>query len=870
MSGFETPMMQQYLELKKEYNDCILFFRLGDFYELFLEDAELGAKLLGITLTSRDRGKDGKIPMAGVPYHAVDAYLAKLVSHGHKVAICEQVGEVTTGSLVERDVVRVVTPGTILEEGALNNKDNNYIVSISHNGKDLGIALADISTGEFRIMEYRGVKDLRLTLGEEFSRYSPKECILHSSHYNDPSFLKKVNFDKTINIYPFHNWDLFASDEKTAEGVISDHFEIKTLHTYKMEDSPNALLASAALIGYLRHTQKSSLKHIKSIQREFGGDNITLDRATIFNLELFNTIRNSKYEGSLLSVLDHTKTAMGGRLLKKWLVHPLADRQQVEFRHDGVDFFIHNSQERDTINSLLAGIYDIERILSRLSMGVGNPKIMISLKNSIRNILSIKSTCVEYSSPYLKEISENLPNEISRVSGVIERFIQDEPQTDVKGGGIIKSGVHNRLDELRNTINKSKEWISDYEDAQKKRTGINSLKVKFNQVFGYYIEVSKPNLSLVPKDYERKQTMVNAERFVTQELKEQEEIVLTAEEKINELEYELYMEIIKEVTKYTEYIQEAARNIAELDCIMSFAYISLRNQYVKPKFVNSGRIEIKDGRHPVVEQLLEDNAFVPNDVILDKKENQLLLITGPNMAGKSVFIRQVAIVSLMAQIGCFVPASSAKLSIVDKIFVRSGASDVITEGLSTFMVEMVEAAYILNNATSESLIVMDEIGRGTSTYDGISIASSIAQYLVTNYENGGPKTLFATHYHELQELEKKYTGVKNYQVVVKYEDGDPVFLHKVIEGGASHSFGLAVAKMAGVPHKVVSRAQVLLDKLENGSTNGASTLSQKQDNQKVELPNYLKEIKKLNINEITPLEAFEVLSNLQSELKEDG
>lgn len=814
-SSYETPMMQQYLKIKKEHSDCLLLFRLGDFYEMFMEDAQIGAKVLDITLTSRDRGKDGRIPMAGVPYHALDSYLSRLVKAGYKVAICEQVSEPNSKLLMDREVVRIVTSGTLVDERSLNKNENNYIVSVSLHGNIAGIAVADLSTGEFKASSHT-FDNLSQLIIQEFSRFNPAECVVSDEVYNNPYLLKHLIFDSKLNIYPFANWPLFASDEKTARIFLEQHFGVATLHAYSLHDEPASLTASAGLLGYLKHTQKGRVEHIKKIAKYSSSDSVILDRATLVNLELFSTIRSGNKEGTLLSVLNKTSTAMGSRMLKKWITYPENNKEEIEERYSSVDHFVKNRFDRQELANRLEKIHDIERLLSRLSVGLGNAKDLIKVKMSLRETSQIKQMISSVPSEHLKFLANNIADDCLLVEHLIQKYIVEDPPTDVKEGSLINSGVNTTLDNLRSEIASSKEWIENLEQQEKARTGITFLKVKFNKVFGYFIEITKSNLASVPENYIRKQTMVNAERYITPELKEKEELVLTADEKINDLEYNLFVEVVNEVLKKVEQIQQTSDAISELDCLVSFAEISEKNNYCLPKLNSKGILEIIEGRHPVVEQLTEHNSFVPNDTFLDSADNQLLIITGPNMAGKSVYIRQVALIVLMAHIGCFVPAKSAKISIVDRIFVRSGASDVITEGLSTFMVEMIEAAYILNHATKDSLIIMDEIGRGTSTYDGISIASAITEYLVSHYKDGGPKTLFATHYHELQLLAENHSAIKNVQMAVKHENGEPVFLHKVIPGGASHSFGLAVAKMAGVPDKVLKNAKSILDKLEAG------------------------------------------------------
>lgn len=731
---FSTPMMQQYAKIKKQYSDCLLFYRMGDFYELFMEDAHIGAQVLNITLTGRPKGKDGRIPMAGVPYHAVDAYLAKLVKAGYKVAICEQVSLPNKYGIVDREVVRIVTPGTVLDEKALEKKENNYIVSLDIKQDLLAFSFADLSTGYCGTYETQ-FSDLTQTIKDELSKLSPTECILKEELYNNPEFLRLLKHQAGLNIYPFADWDRFSSD---AQKVLKRHFSVATLAPFGIEENTLAQQTAAALLGYLENTQKTPVSHIKKITKITTSDHMLLDRSTMINLELFSTIRDHDIKGSLLSVLDYTHTPMGGRLLKSWIKKPLIDKTQVEKRHDAVSEVLDSHSFRHGVENLLKEIPDIERTLSRLSVQLGNARDCVNLKQALITVLAIRETLENAESQLLKDLYENISPQLSRVVSVIESKIVAEPPLDLKSGGLIRNGVSKELDTLRQTVSGSRDWILKLEADEREKTGISSLKVRFNKVFGFYIEISKANLHLVPDHYLRKQTLVNGERFITPELKKHEEIILSAEERINALEYELFQNILKQILSHTDLIQQAAESIGILDCVVNFASIAQKNQYVRPNMHDSGQIRITQGRHPVVEKLLEDTPFVPNDTVLSNAAQQMMLITGPNMAGKSVYIRQVALIVLLAQIGCYVPAQKAEISIVDRIFVRSGASDVITSGLSTFMVEMVETAHILHHATENSLIVMDEIGRGTSTYDGISIAWAVAEYLVTHF-NTAPK-----------------------------------------------------------------------------------------------------------------------------------
>lgn len=857
MQEFTTPMMKQYAAIKKQYQDCLLFFRLGDFYELFLEDAKIGSAVLDITLTSRPKGRDGRVPMAGVPYHAVDSYLAKLVKAGYKVAICEQVSEPDKYGIVDREVIRVITPGTVMDEKALEKKENNYLISLLIEGDILSISSADISTGHVQTMQVL-TSNLESTIKDELTRLNPTECILPPHHYNNPEILKLLRQQKGLNIYVFHQWEQYSKD---ASEFLKSHFGLKTLASFDIADKLLSLQTSAALIGYLKETQKDKISHIKKIVTSQSDEFVSLDRSTLINLEIFSTIREHDTRGTLLSVIDTTQTAMGGRMLKNWIKNPLRGKSLITKRHDSVSEFINDVGLRRKIIQILADINDIERTLSRLSVGVGNPRDMILLKESLKKVQTIKHKLIDTQSNLGQTIQSAISASLQKVIALIDSHILDEPAISIKDGGIIKDGVSDKLDKLRDIIGGGKSFILELEVKERKRTGINSLKVRFNKVFGFYIEVSKPNVDLVPKNFIRKQTLVNAERFITSELKSHEDLILNSEEEMKSLEYEIYNQVLEEILRYTKQIQKAATAIATLDCIVNFSQIAVNNHYCRPTLLYSGEIRIKKGRHPVVEKLLTDTQFVPNDVTLDNIKQQLLIITGPNMAGKSVYIRQVALIVLMAQIGSFVPAKSANMSIVDKIFVRSGASDVITSGLSTFMVEMVETAYILNHATKNSLIVMDEIGRGTSTYDGISIAWAVAEYLVKNLRVP-PKTLFATHYYELQALEKQYPKkIKNYHMQVLEDQGEPIFLHTIAKGGASHSYGVAVAKLAGIPNPVVERAYEILHSLESRDIKVKKVEARNDNPQNTKLE---KELQKIDVNKITPLEAINTLSNLRN------
>ncbi|MBA3724000.1 MAG: DNA mismatch repair protein MutS [Candidatus Levybacteria bacterium] len=918
--NFSTPMMKQYTAIKKQYADCLLFYRMGDFYELFMEDAHIGARVLNITLTGKANGKGTRIPMAGVPYHAVDIYLAKLVKAGYKVAICEQLSPPNKKGLVDRDVVRIVTPGTMLDEKSLEKKDNNYIISLSIEKNSLALSVADISTGYFATTEL-GSENREQIIGDEFARIKPKECILPEVLYNDPHILQMLKKEKDLNIFLFHDWDTYATN---ASRVLKDHFGVSTMAGFGIDDKPHAQRTSAALLGYLQQTQKRPVNHIKKIAIYSSKEYLSLDRSTMINLELFATIRDHDVKGTLLSVLDETVTAMGGRLLKQWMKKPLISALAITERHEAVAELLEKQSKRNELRKTIEKVSDIERLFSRLSVGLGNARDLVNLKSSLESVLEIKREMGEFDSVLIGELeqmikttsrsernvmkSRNLDkqsqvkqipprasfgrddNNTDSIISLIQTYIVAEPPISIREGHMIMDGIDSELDRLRDIVGGSREWIVALEKQEREKTGIGSLKVRFNQVFGFYIEVSKSNLSAVPVTYMRKQTLVNAERFITPELKVQEEIILNAEEKIHAIEYAIFQKVLEQILLQASIIQEAAQSIAAFDCLLNFAYIAEKQHYTRPQLVSDGTLHITAGRHPVVETLLDAGKFVPNDVALDNQNQQLILITGPNMAGKSVYIRQTALIVLMSQMGSFVPAERAIISPTDQIFVRSGASDVITSGLSTFMVEMVETAHILHHATDKSLIIMDEIGRGTSTYDGISIAWAVAEHLVSNLKNP-PKTLFATHYHELQVLEDSYPNqIKNFHMAVTNEKDEPVFLHTILPGGASHSFGIAVAKLAGIPHEVVARAKELLEELEKRSaTSSSSWLVQDQYSEvsvkkvrdsgrrqnddfiprTISIADHIihKELEQLDISQMTPLEALNTLADLKEKLK---
>lgn len=849
---FSTPMMQQYMRIKNEHSDALLMYRLGDFYELFLDDALIGAKVLQITLTRRPRGKDGDIPMAGVPYHAADRYIAKLVKAGYKVAICEQVSEPDSKGIVDREVVRIVTPGTILDEQSLAQKEHNYIMSVVFQGSATAFAAADISTGDFYCGEYAKDAPNFHALQQIVLRFKPAECLLHHDTYNNPEILGFLKTHGVSNCVSVSQWDDFT---RRASTKLLKQFRIATLRSIGIDGEKLAIEAAAALLGYVSETQRGHVEHLTSLKRFSSDDFVVLDQSTVSNLELFATLHEKKSEGSFIHAIDHTISGAGGRLLREWIKQPLRSLTEIQKRQHAVQEFLHNHTLREKIRETIAEMYDIERILARIATGIGNPADLVNLKTSLACAVRVLEQT--HKIHHLPAVSSSTMRCIKSIIEHIGNHIQDSPPLDVRGGDIIKDGVDMVLDDLRTVLHGGKSHIEMMEESEKESTGITTLKIRFNKVFGYYIEVSKSYVETVPSHYMRKQTLVNAERFMTPELKMYEEKIMAAQASSEELEYQLFLATVEKIEKISEDIQRISHCIATIDCFLSFAQCAYTYRYVQPKIVATGQIVISDGRHPVLEQLMEHHRFVPNSVKLDQSENQLHIITGPNMAGKSVYMRQVALITLLAHIGSYVPAKDATISIVDRIFVRSGASDMITSGLSTFMVEMVETAHILKYATQKSLIILDEIGRGTSTYDGVSIAWAVADYLVSQGKKG-PKTLFATHYHELQKLEMDHPErISNHHMAIEDHRGVPIFLYHIVKGPASHSYGIAVAQLAGVPENVIVRARTVLQGLE-------SSLDHTSKNDSSDLK---KALQSLNIESLTPIEALGYLADIQKKLR---
>ncbi len=807
---YNTPMMQQWLGIRKKYRDSLLLFRLGDFYELFEEDAKIGAEVLGIALTSRTRGSDGRVPMCGIPYHALDNYLGKLIKAGYKAAICEQVEDASQASgMVDREVVRVVTPGTVLDDKNLNQKENNYILGLEIEEGALGLAYSDLSTGEIYVYEQE-VDDLEKDLAAEVLRIQPAEVISSHRNYNSGEVLRALRVVSEANIYPRDDWERNTRD---FEEILKDHFGVMSFEGFGLDRKKDGqgLKAAAALLAYLKETQQSSLKHIKKLTPFWSEDYLRLDPMTIANLELFTTLRGQR-GGSLIEVLDKTHTAFGGRKLRQWLLKPLYSKEKIEKRLDAVEVMTDKSSQRKEIEDILGQVLDIERLLSRIAVGTANPRDLEGLCVSLENLCDLSIYLKENLTPLAYLLPAEDVEKIKPLIKLLKNSIQEDPPATLNDGGYIADGVSAELDEYRDILAGSKEWLADFEQKQRKNTGIESLKVDQNKVFGFYIEVSKANLDKVPEHYIRKQTLVNSERFIVPELKEREQAALEAEERIKILERELFADLLEDILEYVEEAQTVAEGAAKIDVFACLAEVAEKNRYTRPRLVEDSRMEIEGGRHPVVEEILEE-PFVPNDTKMNSDDAQVLLITGPNMAGKSTYLRQTALITLLAQVGSFVPARKASIPVRDQIFTRVGAQDNLSQGQSTFLVEMTETAKILNNCTEKSLVIFDEIGRGTSTFDGMSIAWAVIEYLVKNKEKAA-LTLFATHYHELTVLGEKFPAVKNLQMAVDKEKDEIVFLYKVVEGKAWQSYGVEVAELAGLPHSVVSRAKSVLQRIK--------------------------------------------------------
>lgn len=862
-----TPMMQNYLNTKEKYKDCILFYRLGDFYEMFFDDAKIASKELELTLTGKDCGLEERAPMCGIPHHAVNSYIPKLIEKGYKVAICEQLEDPRYAKgIVKRDVVKIVTPGTITDLSMLDEKKNNYIACIYLDKKECAIAFCDISTGEFYVSSVSGA-ELNTKVLDEISRISPSELVISSATKEKSVLYKEI--EKSLSIYTTSYDNL--EESKYLDSILSkENLELSTLQ----------IKVANLLMNYLEETQKGQVDQINNITKYEIEKYMQLDMSTRRNLEILESNRDHNKRGSLLWVLDETVTAMGGRALRHWIESPLLNKEEIVKRQNAVEVLFNSAIYRDTLKEELKSVYDIERLISKVVGGSANARELVSLKNSLMKLPELKKLLGEIGNTtndaYFIELSNSLDT-LQDVYTLLDKAIVDDPGISVKEGGIIKDGFSKEVDEYRLATTDGQKWLMDLEAKEKERTGIKGkwLRIGYNRVFGYYIEVTNAYKNMVPEDrYIRKQTLAGAERYVTEELKEIEDKILGANEKLVDVEYDLFTKVRDEVASEVIRIQKTATIVSTLDVLYSFATVAVNNNYVKPEIIEDGRIEIKNGRHAVVEKALKNEQFIPNDAYLDNDENRFLIITGPNMAGKSTYMRQVALITYMAQLGSFVPADSAKISIVDRIFTRIGASDDLAMGESTFMVEMQELSNILENATKNSLVILDEIGRGTSTYDGLAIAWATVEY-ISNKAKIGAKTLFATHYHELIELEKKIQGVKNYSVAVKEKGDDVIFLRKIIEGGADESYGIYVAKLAGVKKPVITRAKEILKYLENVDL-AKKTIDEKRkkittEEVQVDMFNYkMAEVtsilEKVNVDELTPKDALEILYKLKDKL----
>ena len=880
MSNELTPMMKQYMQTKEEYKDCILFYRLGDFYEMFFDDALTASKELEITLTGKNCGLEERAPMCGIPYHAVDSYLNRLVSKGYKVAICEQVEDPKTAKgIVKREVIRVVTPGTNLDTQGLDETKNNYIMCIVYMADRYGLSVADVTTGEYLVTEL----DSQTKLMDELYKFMPSEIVCNEAFYMSGLDLDDLKNRLHMAIYSLEAWYF---DDALCRETLQEHFKVASLEGIGLSDYECGMIASGALLKYLEETQKNSLSHMSRLTRYATGNYMVLDSATRRNLELVETLREKQKRGSLLWVLDKTKTAMGARTLRKYVEQPLIDKKSIVKRLDAVAELKDNAICREEIREYLNPVYDLERLVGKITYQSANPRDLIAFQSSLSMLPSVKCILKDMESDLLKEIYEEL-DPLEELCDLVGRAIQEEPPLAMKEGGIIKDGYNEEVDRLRKAKSEGKNWLADLETKEREKTGIKNLRIRYNKVFGYYLEVTNSFKDLVPDYYTRKQTLANAERYIIPELKELEDTILGAEDKLCALEYELYCEVRNTIAAELTRIQRTAKAVAKLDVIASLALVAERNNYVRPKINEKGVIDIRDGRHPVVEKMIPNDMFIANDTYLDDKKQRISIITGPNMAGKSTYMRQAALIVLMAQLGSFVPASSANIGLVDRIFTRVGASDDLASGQSTFMVEMNEVANILRNATSKSLLILDEIGRGTSTFDGLSIAWAVVEY-ISNSKLLGAKTLFATHYHELTELEGKISNVNNYCIAVKEKGDDIVFLRKIVKGGADKSYGIQVAKLAGVPDPVINRAKEIVEelvtaditgKVKNIAVQGSETKKKTQKKlDEVDLTQFslfdtvkdddvLNELKELDISHMTPMDAMNKLYQLQNKLR---
>lgn len=879
MAGL-SPMMAQYMETKKQYSDCILFYRLGDFYEMFFDDALTASKELEITLTGKECGLEERAPMCGVPYHAVDSYLSRLVQKGYKVAIAEQIEDPKLAKgLVKREVIRVVTPGTITSAQALDETKNNYLMGIVYLADRMGVSVADITTGDFLVTEISTDR----ALFDEINKFSPAEVIC-----NDAFSMSGISLEDLKDRYHFTVSTLdsrFFQDESCRK-VLREHFKVGSLEGLGLGDYDCGVIAAGAVLQYLYETQKSTLDHLTTIVPYATGNYMILDSSTRRNLELLETMREKQKRGSLLWVLDKTRTAMGARLLRTWIEQPLISKEAILKRQNAIEELNLNYISREELGEYLNPVYDLERLIGRISYKTANPRDLLAFRNSIAMVPHIKRLLGEFTSDALKELAEDL-DPLEDLNDLITRAIVEEPPITVREGGMIKDGYNEEADRLRHAKTEGKTWLAELEARERDSTGIKNLKVKYNKVFGYYFEVTNSFKDLVPEYFIRKQTLTNAERYTTDDLKNLEDVILGAEDKLFSLEYDLFCEVRDAIAAEVVRIQKTARAIAAIDVFASLSTVATRNNYVKPQINEKGTIQIKGGRHPVVEKMMRDDMFVANDTILDNSKNRISIITGPNMAGKSTYMRQTALIVLMAQIGSFVPADQANIGICDRIFTRVGASDDLASGQSTFMVEMTEVANILRNATRNSLLILDEIGRGTSTFDGLSIAWAVVEH-ISNTRLLGAKTLFATHYHELTELEGLMNGVTNYCIAVKEQGDDIVFLRKIVKGGADKSYGIQVAKLAGVPDSVINRAKELVEQLvdsdltartreiaEGIAPAGHKPVPKPDDVEMSQLTLFdtvreddiIEELKNLELGNMTPIDALNTLYRMQMKLK---
>ncbi len=880
MMSEATPMMRQYLEIKNGYKDCILFYRLGDFYEMFFEDALKASEELELTLTGKNCGLNERAPMCGVPYHSVEGYLNKLVEKGHKVAICEQVEDPKqTRGIVHREVIRIVTPGTNTNMQALDEAKNNYIMSIVYLNGRYGVSTADVTTGDYYVTEI----ETEPKLLDEIHKFAPSEIICNEAFYVSGIDIEDIHSRLGISISSLDAW--YFTDE-TAVSTLLSHFKVNSMEGLGLKDYPSGTTAAGVLLKYLYETQKNSLEHMSSIHPYTTGMFMVIDSSTRRNLELVETMREKQKRGSLLWVLDKTKTAMGARMLRSYVEQPLIERSEIERRYDAVEELNANMIDREEVREYLHPIHDLERLITRVTYQTANPRDLIALQGSVKMIAPIKQLLEDFHCPLLMQIQEEM-DALEDIYTLIELSIEEEAPISVRDGGILKNGYKEDIDKLREARTNGKTWLADIEKREREETGIKNLKIKYNKVFGYYLEVTNSYKNMVPDRYVRRQTLANAERYITPELKELEDTILGAEDKLVALEYEYFCEIRKKIADEVIRIQQTAKAVATLDVLVSLAVVAEENHYCRPKLNASGIINIHEGRHPVVEKMISHDMFITNDTYLDNEDSRISIITGPNMAGKSTYMRQTALIVMMAQMGSFVPAKSADIGLVDRVFTRVGASDDLASGQSTFMVEMNEVANILRNATSQSLLILDEIGRGTSTFDGLSIAWAVVEH-ISNPKLLGAKTLFATHYHELTELEGKLDNVNNYCIAVKEKGDDIVFLRKIVKGGADKSYGIQVAKLAGVPESVIVRAKEIVEELSaNDITEIAKNLTvhtapkkpkKKARTDTVDLEqislfdtvkddDIIDELRNVDISSMTPLEAMNKLNELQNKVK---